>query len=96
MAKQIVSARVPPRLSDRIEEYKETWNLSQTEAVTALLMAGLADAPDPLEVLGLEEGEALSRVFTVELSPENAEYVCGSDDVTPEEGINNILDFYRQ
>jgi len=94
MAKKNVSARVPPQIADGMDEYAEAWNMNRTEAMTALLGYAVQEAPNPREVdVGADVNPA-GRVYTVELEPENAEYIEDSD-VSAEEGINNLLSVYR-
>lgn len=95
MAKKNVSARVPPRIADGIDEYAETWNLNRTDAITLILQRGLEDPPNPRKVEPGGDVSPTERVYTFELSPENAEYIDGVDG-DPDEGINRVLDVYRR
>jgi hypothetical protein len=95
MAKKNVSARVPPQIADGIDEYAETWDLNRTDALTVLLQTALEDPPNPREVEVGGDVSPTERVYTFELSPENAEYVEGADG-DPDEAINRLLDIYRR
>lgn len=99
MAKENVSARVPPKIADGIDSYAEQWDLSRTEAMTAILKSGLEDPPDPRQVAEGEVPNPADRVYTVELEPENHEYVqerMGEIDDTPQAMINRVVSLYRR
>jgi len=98
MAKKNVSARVPPKIADGIDEYAELWDLNRTDALTLLLKDALEEPPKPRHVD--EEGDVnpTERVYTVELEPENADFLEekveeGGD--SPEEVINRLLRVYK-
>ena len=93
MAKESVSARVPSRVADSLEEYREGWNLSRTDAITVLLEYALSERPEPWYIGEFDVSDPAEGVYTVALEPEVAEFVEDSD-VTPSEGINNVLRLY--
>jgi hypothetical protein len=90
MPKKIVSARVPPEVSDGVDEFAERKNLNNTDALTELLEFALEHHPG--NQVGGEEVDP-ERVYTVELTPKNDEHINEAD-VTPEEAINNVLNIY--
>lgn len=94
MAKKNVSARVPPKIADGLDEYAETWNLNRTDAMTVLLGHALEDPPNPRHNDDVRELNPSGRAYTVELEPENAEYIEEAD-VEPGEAINRLLRLYR-
>jgi hypothetical protein len=95
MAKKNVSARVPPKIADAIDEYAELWDLNRTDAMTALLTYAVEDPPNP-EHVGVEaEPNPSKGVYTVELEPELADTV-EVEEVTPEEAINNVLRYHKR
>jgi hypothetical protein len=92
MAKKNISARVPPHVADSIDQYAEVWNMNRTDTITVLLEHMVEGLPEPIHMTADGDSDPLELVYTLELEPENAEYLDDLD-VTPQEGINNGLDW---
>lgn len=75
MAKKNVSARVPPKIAEGIDEYAEAWDLNRTEAMTLVLENGLENPPRPGQVRKGGEIDPTKGTYTVKLGPEAAERV---------------------
>jgi hypothetical protein len=95
MAKEPVSARVPPRVADGIDEYAEAWDMSRTDAMTVLLKSALEESPNPREVDGAGELNPAKGVYTVKLTPENADYIEDGE-ASVSERLNRLVEFYQQ
>jgi hypothetical protein len=95
MAKKNISARVPPKIADSVDEYAEAWGMNRTDTLTAILENVVDGLPEPEQMEGAGEPDPLKYAYTLELTPENAEYVDEGE--TPAaEGINRVLRFYRR
>lgn len=93
MPKKNVSARVPPELADGLDEFADRENMNRTDAMTELLRFALEHHPQNQAADAPGESVDPEHVYTVVLEPENAEHLEESD-VTPSEGINNLLNVY--
>lgn len=95
MAKKNISARVPPRVADSIDEYAEAWDMNRTDTLTAMLEMVVDGLPEPRHMEGTGEPDPLKYAYTLELSPENSEWVDESD-APAFEGVDRVLDLYRR
>jgi len=95
MAKKNISARVPPRVADSIDQYAEAWDMNRTDALTAILETVVDGLPEPQQMEGVGESDPMKYAYTLELTPENAEYI-GESDAEPGEALNRLADVYRR
>ena len=73
MAKKNISARVPPRVADSIDEYAEVWDMNRTDTITALLENAVEGLPEPEQMEGFGESDPLRYAYTLELDSEAGE-----------------------
>jgi hypothetical protein len=90
MAKKNVSARVPPRIADGIDEYAELYDLTRTEAMTLILEAGLEDPPHPKDVEADSRFGDVRPVYTLSIEPRWAERIDEYDG-TAEGWVNSAI-----
>jgi len=90
MAKENVSARVPSQIADGIDEYAELYDLTRTDAMTLLLERALEDPPHPRDIEADSRYGKFRSVYTVSLSPANAESAEESE-YSVEEYINMCI-----
>lgn len=91
MAKENVSARVPPQIAEGLDEYAETWNLNRTDAMTVILKTGLEVNPDP-ESGG---GNRSNHTYTLGLDPETADMLseaARATETTPPEYLEELVE----
>jgi hypothetical protein len=97
MAKENVSARVPPKIADGIDEYAEVWDLNRTEAMTLILRNGLENPPRPRHIRDGGEIDPLKGTYTIALEPEEAERVqevMEENDEDIQDIINRLISVY--
>lgn len=94
MAKKNISARVPPRVADSIDEYAEAWDMNRTDTLTVVLENVVDGLPEPEQMEGAGESDPLKYTYTLELEPESHEKVSESES-DPAEAINRVLSLYR-
>lgn len=95
MAKKNISARVPPRVADSIDEYAEAWEMNRTDAITAILETVVEGLPEPEQMEGTGESEPMKYAYTLEMTPENAEYIEEADSEAAD-ALNSLADAYRR
>jgi antitoxin component of RelBE/YafQ-DinJ toxin-antitoxin module len=93
MVKKNISARVPPKVADSIDEYAEALGMNRTDTITLLLETVVEGLPEPEHMSDVEDSDPMERAYTLFLEPENAEYLDSSD-AEPSEGINRLLRMY--
>jgi hypothetical protein len=93
MAKQPLSARVPDEVSEGVEEYAETWDLTRTEAIERLLRFALEDPPAAWDMNEDPDVNPSRGVYTIELGDEAAESLEEVDD-DPSVVIERLLNIY--
>lgn len=93
MAKQPLSARVPDEVSEGVEEYAETWDLTRTEAIERLLRFALEDPPAAWDMKEDPDVNPSRGVYTVELGDKEAEYVEEAEG-NPSEVLERLVRIY--
>jgi predicted DNA-binding protein len=91
MAKENVSARVPPEIAEGIDEYAETWNMNRTDAMTVILKAGLEANPEP----GCVGTNRSNHTYTLALDSEKADMLseaARATETTPPEYVKGLIE----
>lgn len=69
--------------------------MNRTDTLTVILETVVEGLPEPRQMEGTGESNPMKYAYTLELSPENAEYIEESES-EPAGALNRLADVYRR